>query len=150
MTKVEKRFWSKVKKGPRCWLWQACCYTNGYGKFSLKGAPQYAHRVSYAMEHVNPKGLCVLHTCDNKLCVRPSHLFLGTQADNTADMMNKGRQIAGISYGTHNGRAKLTEAQVKSIRLDPRTHHVIAKDYGVGSTTIGYIKQHKTWKHIMK
>ncbi len=146
--KTKERFWSKVQKGPGCWVWTASCYANGYGKFEVKGSILYAHRVSYAMKHDIPKGLCVLHECDNRKCVRPSHLWLGTHADNTADMMNKGRQVAGVSHGTQNGRAKLTEAQVKVIRRDSRTFYVIAKDYGVCSSTIGYIKQRKTWKHV--
>ncbi len=143
-TKDWKRFWSKVKRGPRCWEWQVGCTSAGYGSFSLKGRTRYAHRVSYAMGHDIPKGLCVLHKCDKPPCVRPSHLFLGTKADNVADKVNKGRQASGV----HTGSAKLTEAEVKSIRCDPRILRVIAKQYKVDQSLIGLIKQRKIWKHI--
>ncbi|KKN92451.1 hypothetical protein LCGC14_0209420 [marine sediment metagenome] len=144
LNKMLKRFWAKVKQGPGCWEWQAVCFPDGYGAFRLKGSMQGAHRVSYAMGHDIPKGMCVLHTCDNRLCVRPSHLFLGTKADNMADRDAKGRQARGV----HNGKAKLTEAQVRSIRSDLRSLRVIAEDYEVFHTTIGCIKRRETWKHV--
>ncbi len=144
-TKAWDRFWSKVKRGPECWEWQAGC-SNGYGKLRFKGLSYRAHRVSYAMGHEIPEGLCVLHTCDNPPCVRPSHLFLGTQADNAADRVNKGRQAG--APGTYNGRAKLTEGQVKAIRCDSRTQRGIAKAYGISHAQVGNIKQRKCWRHI--
>jgi hypothetical protein len=78
-----------VNYGPDCWEWKGKPKDTGYGTF-LNG---YAHR--YAYEIVNgpiPAGMCVLHRCDNRICVRPDHLFLGTKEDNTADMWSKGRQ----------------------------------------------------------
>jgi hypothetical protein len=110
----------------------------------LKGLTQRVHRVAYAMGHGIPEGLHVLHKCDNKLCVRPSHLFLGTNADNMADRDTKGRQAKGASSGS----AKLTETQVKAIRRDTRTQRVIGKDYGVSHALIGYIKRNEAWTHV--
>jgi hypothetical protein len=145
---IKERFWAKVKSGPECWVWRN--FNGKYPYFTLRGRRIAAHRVAWEMGHGSiPKGMCVCHSCDNGKCVRPSHLFLGTQADNMADKVHKGRQVAGVSRGVHNGRAKLTEVQVRAIRCDPRTHRVISKDYEVHRTTIGCIKRNKTWTHVI-
>ncbi len=89
---MKERFWSKVLKTASCWLWTASEHGKGYGGFKLDGKTQKASRVSYMMAYGKiPEGMCVLHKCDNRKCVRPSHLFLGTVRDNNIDMMKKGR-----------------------------------------------------------
>jgi DNA invertase Pin-like site-specific DNA recombinase len=96
-----------------------------------------------------PKGMCVCHTCDNRKCVRPSHLFLDTQQGNILDAYRKGRIPGnGGLKGTDNPKAKLTEKEVKQIRKDTRPHRTIAKEYGVGAPTVSAIKTRKTWKHV--
>lgn len=87
------RFWDKVLIGDECWVWQAGIKPhNGYGAFSLNGREMVAHRVAWLLCHGEiPDGLRVLHHCDNPPCVRPDHLFLGTQKDNVLDAVAKGR-----------------------------------------------------------
>ena len=86
------RFWSKVQKTESCWMWQNSCYTNGYGKFHYMGKHKRAHRVAWILVYGEiPKGLYVLHRCDEKRCVRPDHLFIGTQKENIRDAMQKKR-----------------------------------------------------------
>lgn len=87
------RFWDKVLVGDGCWEWQAGTQKhNGYGSFSMNGRDVKAHRVSWLLWYGEiPKGLRVLHRCDNPPCIRPDHLFLGTQKDNVLDAVAKGR-----------------------------------------------------------
>src|SRR3990167_428745 len=99
-----KRFLAKVKIGQGCWEWQASMRNKGYGAFVWKDGNGLeiqgrAHRFSYELLVGNiPKGLCVLHRCDNPKCVRPDHLFLGTICDNNHDMCQKGRHVSGGTY----------------------------------------------------
>jgi hypothetical protein len=102
------RFWAKVRKSKGCWTWEATCgHKFGYGSFHLGGGANhvYAHRFAWVLgnDRPVPKGLCVLHRCDNPKCVRPSHLFLGSRRDNVLDMVQKGRQRNG-STATRRGR----------------------------------------------
>ena len=97
---VRQRFWSKVKKGPDCWEWQAGREWDGYGIFSISHVSYRAHRLSWIMTNGGTGGLLVLHKCDNPSCVRPDHLWLGTVADNNADRDAKGRTARGDRHGS--------------------------------------------------
>ena len=151
---IGERYWSKVQKGESCWPWRACRTKRGYGQILVGSRTDgtrhlaYAHRVAYELTvGPIPNGLCVLHTCDNPSCVNPSHLWLGTVADNNRDCNAKGRR-GEEPRGEKSGMAKLTEKNVLAIRLDLRTQSVIAANYGVSRATVGYIKRRETWRHL--
>ena len=149
------RFWDKFERPAEgCWNWMASCYTNGYGKIGYGPACRShisVHRLAWMLWNGPiPDGLDVLHTCDNRKCVRPDHLFLGTQKDNMQDMYNKGRAIVPDRRGSHNGRAKLTALDVVEIRILYATgyysHQDLAHRYGVGRSTIGHVINNYTWR----
>lgn len=92
MTALQARFDAKVQRGPSCWLWVGHVAAGGYGYFRRRGKIVRAHRHAWESAHGPvPPGLYVCHRCDNRRCVRPDHLFLGTALDNARDMRSKGR-----------------------------------------------------------
>lgn len=134
-----------------CWLWTGMTFTsNGRARISLGGKTTLAARVSYLVFKRLPIGeLLVCHSCDNILCVNPEHLWLGTCADNSRDMSEKGRTR--LQDGVLNNQAKLTGRQVKSIRSRCRNGELqkhIAKEFGVSASLIGLIHRRKIWKHV--
>lgn len=146
MTSAIERFWKYVAPEPNtgCWLWTGSLLNYGYGAFSPGGR---AHRFAYsAFKGPIPEGVFVLHRCDVPSCVNPDHLFLGTRADNVADMMQKGRQ----PRGSRNGSAKLTPAQVLEIFASTEKQAVLAARYGVVHTAISKIKRGHKWAHLTK
>jgi len=150
---LEERFWAKVdKKGPDdCWEWTGALggdrYGHRYGQIGISGKIVRAHRVSWELANGPiPKGICVLHHCDNPSCVNPSHLFLGTKLDNAQDAIKKGRYVN--LRGEDNGAAELTEQDVHEIRQmlgRGIPQRVIAKKYGVSKSTVTRIGAGKTW-----
>ena len=148
--KNKRNFWRKVSKSPTekgCLEWVASKTPDGYGRFGLGGKSHTAHRVSYFLHNgESPGDMCVCHTCDNPLCVNPSHLWIGTHAQNGEDKEGKGR--GNHPKGTSHGLSKLTDADIPAIRSDPRQHRLIAKDYGVTFSVIGKVKRHKLWRHV--
>lgn len=139
------RFWAGFNKRgfDECWEWKSGLDKDGYGSISQNRKHYRAHRFSYELHYGPiPEGLSALHRCDNPRCVNPNHLFLGTSADNVADMLQKNRF----------GRSKLTPEEVTKIRdLYERggvTHADLAAEYGVSGPTIGRIVNRKGWHHI--
>jgi len=147
------RFWSKVdiKDSNECWNWIAGIGTNGYGQFSVKFKKIGAHQFSYLL-HNNiyeiPDKLCVCHRCDNRICVNPKHLWLGTYKDNSEDCEQKNR----TTKGSKHGNSKLTEDDVVEIRKMYKNKQIGIKDiadiFGVSRTIIQRAATGDTWKHV--
>lgn len=146
---MPQRFMDKVTICENsCWEWTGSKNGLGYGQFPFEGENK-AHRVAFRL-FVGPitDGLYVLHKCDNRSCVNPSHLFLGTQSDNIHDMMDKGRHVVTRSCGDSNGMAKLTQEQVAAIRSAVSagaTQRSLCKPYGVSPMTISRIVRRESW-----
>lgn len=127
-----------------CWPWRGV-HRKGYGYLWWKDRPQRVTRLTWAETNGPiPKGMHVLHRCDNPPCRNEAHLFLGTHAENVADKVSKGRQ----TKGEDNPRTKLTEADVLTIRTAIGTQRAIAKRYGITKTTVGSIQRGETWRHL--
>lgn len=120
------------------------------------GQWQKAHRVAYVIsggpipDHDSYHGLCVCHRCDNRGCVNPAHLFLGTNADNVRDRESKGRRAA--PRGTANANAKLTEQVVRDIRANAAlcrvTQQELADRFGIDRSVVGKVIRGKAWAHV--
>lgn len=152
---LEERFWGKVVKTADCWIWVSTLSPKGYGVFNLDqskrrcGPSQIrAHRMSYILaKGAIPDGLLVCHSCDNPRCVRPEHLFIGTNKDNMDDRNNKGRHTKGESHHS----AKLTA----EIVLEMRRRHAagessasLSRQFGVAAP-VGWEAIHRrTWRHL--
>jgi hypothetical protein len=134
-----ERFWEKVEKTEGCWNWTAA-KKHGYGSVKWGGRMRIAHRIAFEIECGSiPEGMQVCHHCDNPACVRPSHLFLGTQKDNMRDMIVKGRQARPPA-------TKLTWADAQVIREAPGLHREIAARFGISRPTVSEIKAGSYWK----
>ena len=138
---------SKLQKN-KCWEWTGSLTNQGYGQLEVSGVTFKAHRLSWLLFNGGRLiTLGVLHKCDNRKCINPDHLFLGTNADNLADRQAKGRQARGESHA----RSKLTMKDIRRIRklvANGTRQSVLAKEYGVNFSTIFNIIKRKTWKHI--
>lgn len=142
------RFWCKVELSgiDECWNWKAGCNSNGYGKFYIKNITYRAHRISWTLHYGSiPTTMNVLHACDNKKCVNPKHLFLGTQKENIQDAIKKGRFKAGQYQN------KLKPCDVATIRKEYKFgvigYKLLAKKYNVTRTTIRNIVLGITWRN---
>jgi hypothetical protein len=151
-------FFARVAKSDDgCWQWIGAKHRNGYGQAHRNGKPDRAHRVSWRIHFGEiPVGLFVLHRCDVKDCVNPSHLFLGTQSENMRDMMAKGRYRKGstknVPRGSRHWLAKLDEQKVLEIK---RLHALgygqvrLGKMFGVTREAIRAILRGWAWKHVV-
>lgn len=154
---LKRRFWSKVQKVSRgCWRWTSSVAGSGYGVFKLGGRRLSAHRVAWELANgpIPPgsgwHGTCVLHRCDNRICVRPSHLVLGTMTDNNRDAAAKGRSSRFLPDplpGESNPNARLTNAQARAVRRLRRSTPArqIAVQFGVSLSTIKRVLRHESY-----
>lgn len=154
--KQKGRFWNKVdKNGPvaredlgPCWMWTAACSHDGeYGVLTCGGGGNsYAHRVSWVIANGPiPEGLFVLHHCDNKPCVRPDHLFIGTRKDNMKDKMGKGR------WGGGRPKQQKTVEEVLDIRwsnLRGESYRELSERFGLTWQAIGLIVSGKSYPKV--
>lgn len=150
-------FWSNVAQldSDSCWIWTGgIMFVRDFrGYFRNPGKTVYAHREAWRLTYGEiPEGMCVCHKCDVTLCCNPSHLFLGTQAENVADMRSKGRGRYRGTPGETNSQNKLTESQVKQVleMIENKTKKQceIASELGVSEALISCIKKGRIWKHL--
>jgi len=159
---LAERFGAKTKPGVppahcpelgACVEWTGTRKPNGYGHIRVGRKILYAHRVAWFLHHGEepPPGMDVCHACDNRGCVNPAHLFIGTRADNMRDASRKKRVVIPGLKGENHGNAKLTEHQVHSIRLlafEGRSQKEIAMFHGCCQTNVSNILLGKSWRHL--
>ena len=145
---VKDRVLECIDKSGDCWIWTGYKDPNGYGRLNIDLKPRLVHRLMMELEgHQLTPSQYVCHKCDNPSCVNPDHLFVGTAADNSADMAAKGRSCRGEKQG----QSKLTENEVLDIRKRYEGGEVqskIAKEYGLHQVTVSEIVTRKIWKHV--
>jgi len=154
---LKERFWEKVNKnGPiqphmttACWMWTSAMSYQGYGYITTtKGHSKKAHRLSFEFAYsIIPQSMQVLHRCDNPSCVNPEHLFLGSNSDNVADKVSKGRSPD--FRGDKNPAAKITKIQAGEIRnkyaLGNISQRKLASEYGITQRAIWFIIHNQHW-----
>ena len=146
---LAERFWSKVDKSGKCWLWTGDAVGakgKAYGRLRANGVKTLASHVAWFLHTGVWPTLNVLHKCDNPPCVRFSHLFQGNTTINMQDMIAKGRAVH--PNGEANGQSKLTAKQVQSIRRLDSSQRSIAAIFGVSQSLIWAIKAQKIWRHL--
>lgn len=169
---IEERFWRKVSKSvlPNgCWEWTGSTYKNGYGRIGSGRRPSkdiLVHRLSWKIHfESDPGDLDVCHTCDNRICVRPDHFFLGTSHDNHMDASRKGRLPSGslhhtklkperIIRGEKRWTSKLTDAQVLEIRdryvSSKVSQRSLGMEYNISQGAVGKIIRRECWQHLLE
>jgi hypothetical protein len=140
---VRRNLLDRIDRSGDCWLWLGAKNAKGYGIVSRRTyGTSLAHRAVWERTFGRiADGLCVLHRCDVPACVKLAHLFLGTVADNNADMREKGRGARGERHGI----TRLTADQVAAIRAAAGSHQSIATQFGVHQSTVTRIRNGVVW-----
>lgn len=148
----ERLFWPKVLKTDSCWLWQSGLDHEGRARITI-GSGSSKITISAArylmiikLGRILPEDECVLHSCDNKLCVNPEHLWVGTKADNNRDRALKCRSAH--LRGSTNGNSKLSEKVARRIKFGNETPSKLSSELGIHVSTIHYIRKGKLWRHL--
>ena len=147
MTVAERlAFYSRPQKNG-CLLWIGATVKSGSGRIRINGKNEVVARAAWKEHHKRsiPKDLKVLHTCDVPACIRKKHLFLGTQADNVADMDAKGRRV--VRRGEQKA-TKLTAKKVRAIRRDQRNYRIVARQYKIHPQYVYQIRNRAKWSHL--
>lgn len=157
LRKVAESLWDHIMVGSpeECWPWTGARSGRGYGNVTRKvhGRKQTfgVHRLIFELVKGTPTpGRCICHSCDNRICSNPAHLWEGTHKDNTTDMMTKGRGHMAGTRGEQSGMSKLTEQQVREIRATGKSVRQIdlAAKYGVGQSHISRVLHATSWAHL--
>lgn len=158
---IYRRLWSKVERNGECWEWQGTVLKSGYGHISARTAETRgsvvvrAHRAAWEIANNQeiPDGSWVLHSCDNRRCVRPSHLRLGDRTDNVRDCVNRGRHVCCLPgyRGEQHPQARLTEIDVRRMRK-ARACGALVKDlashFNTSPTNVSNICNRRVWTHV--
>jgi len=158
LAQFEERYIPEPNSG--CWLWLPSHISSiGYGAMVYKGIRKSAHRLSYELFVGDiPAGAVIMHICDNPACVNPAHLRCGSQAENMADKVRKGRQAKGAALsavhlalnnkGENNNYAKLTDDLVREIRKNNKSAREWARELGLDKKTISLARKRITWRNV--
>ena len=131
-----------------CIEWTGQLDTDGYGQMSIFRNTMRVHRVSYVLNNgLVPKGKCVLHKCDNRKCLNPEHLFLGTSSENSKDRHNKDRDYH-PGRGSLHHNSTLTEQDVLEIRTKNCSVNMYAERFNIHKETVRAIQKRRSWTHI--
>lgn len=134
-----------------CWIWLGGTNAKGYAHLRYNTKMMRGNRFAWeAFKGLIPDSLLVLHRCDNRLCVNPEHLFLGTDLENAKDRDAKGRHITQTPRGSRHGRSKFRPSDIITIRHSSETCTALAQKYGVTPAAIRFIKRRINWKHIQE
>lgn len=138
-----------------CWIWMRGLTGTGYGSFRCGSLSDGTRRTVTASRYICdvvhgaiPDGMQALHKCDNKMCVNPDHIYIGTRSQNAIDAFDRGKKIPHRLLGTNHPRAKLSDEDVRTIRRSSEKSTALASKFGLSKTQIGSIKKRKSWAHV--